>query len=157
MMTSLLENVNQMSICFLFGWHSTQSFWLGWGPSINDVSNQEGGGVKNWSKLPTDITTKLRIWGKGTLTILLVSILASCYRIGTLAFNHRAVCASHHTVWASWLVYQGISLTKNILLYSLYWGEGGVKISEKLPTSFVDGLLCDKNWLGCRRCYKKEQ
>ena len=43
MMTSLLENVNQMSICFLFVWHSTQSFWLGWGPSINDVSNWEGG------------------------------------------------------------------------------------------------------------------
>ena len=26
----------------------------GKGPFINDVGNWEGGGVKNWSKLPTD-------------------------------------------------------------------------------------------------------
>ena len=32
------------------------------GPSINDVGNCEGGGFKNWSKLPTDSTKKLPTW-----------------------------------------------------------------------------------------------
>ena len=44
MMTSLLENVNQMSICFLFVWHSTQSFWLGCviriGQAVEDVTRK---------------------------------------------------------------------------------------------------------------------
>ena len=35
------------------------------GPSINDVGNWEGGGVKNCSKLPTDSTKKLPTWGEG--------------------------------------------------------------------------------------------
>ena len=35
------------------------------GPSINDVGNWEGEGVKNWSKLPTDSTKKLMTWGRG--------------------------------------------------------------------------------------------
>jgi hypothetical protein len=34
-------------------------------PSINDVGNWEGEGVKNWSKLPTDSTKKLPTWGRG--------------------------------------------------------------------------------------------
>jgi hypothetical protein len=34
------------------------------GPSINDVGNWEGEGVKNWSKLPTDSTKKLPTWGR---------------------------------------------------------------------------------------------
>jgi hypothetical protein len=33
--------------------------------SINDVGNWEGGGVKNWSKLPTDSTKRLLTWGRG--------------------------------------------------------------------------------------------
>ena len=32
--------------------------WLYKGPSINDVGNWEGEGVKNWSKLPTNSTNK---------------------------------------------------------------------------------------------------
>ena len=39
------------------------------GPSINDVGNLEGGGVKNWSKLPTDCTKKL------ALPVIMVLIL----------------------------------------------------------------------------------
>ena len=34
------------------------------GPSINDVGNWKGGGVKNWSKLPTDSTKILPTWGR---------------------------------------------------------------------------------------------
>ena len=35
-------------------------------PSINDVGNWEGRGVKKWSKLPTDSTKKLPTWpGEG--------------------------------------------------------------------------------------------
>ena len=37
----------------------------GKGPSINDVGNWEGGGVKNWSKLPTDSTKKTADMGEG--------------------------------------------------------------------------------------------
>ena len=32
------------------------------GRSINNVGNWEGGGVTNWSKLPTDSTKKLLTW-----------------------------------------------------------------------------------------------
>ena len=39
------------------------------GPSINDVGNWEGAGVKNWPKLPTDSTKKLPTWGKGVSKI----------------------------------------------------------------------------------------
>ena len=39
------------------------------GTSINNVSNQDGGGVKNWSKLPTDGTKKLPIWERGVSKI----------------------------------------------------------------------------------------
>ena len=39
------------------------------GPSINDVGNWEGGGVKNWSKLPTDSTKKLPTWRRGVSKI----------------------------------------------------------------------------------------
>ena len=39
------------------------------GPSINDVSNWEGGEVKNWSKLPTDSTKKLPTLGRGVSKI----------------------------------------------------------------------------------------
>ena len=35
------------------------------GPSINDVGNWEGKGVKNWSKLPTDSTKKTADMGRG--------------------------------------------------------------------------------------------
>ena len=35
------------------------------GSSINDVDNWKEGGVKNWSKLLTDSTKKLPIWGRG--------------------------------------------------------------------------------------------
>ena len=34
------------------------------GPSINNVGNREGGGVKNYSKLPTDSSKKLPTWGR---------------------------------------------------------------------------------------------
>ena len=37
------------------------------GPSINEVGDREGGGVKNWSKLPTDSTKKLPTWRRGSL------------------------------------------------------------------------------------------
>ena len=39
------------------------------GPSINDIGNWEGGGVKNWPKLPTDSTKKLSTWGRGVSKI----------------------------------------------------------------------------------------
>ena len=39
----------------------------GW--SINDVGNREGGGVKNWSKLPTDTTKKLPTSGLSSLGV----------------------------------------------------------------------------------------
>ena len=35
------------------------------GPSINDIGNWEGEGVKNWSKLPTDNNKKLPQHGEG--------------------------------------------------------------------------------------------
>ena len=35
------------------------------GPSINDVGNWDGGGVKNWSKLSADSIKKLPTWGRG--------------------------------------------------------------------------------------------
>ena len=35
------------------------------GPSISDVGNRKGEGVKNGSKVPTDSTKKLPIWGRG--------------------------------------------------------------------------------------------
>jgi hypothetical protein len=35
------------------------------GPSINDINNWYGGGVKNWSKLPKEGTEKLPKWGRG--------------------------------------------------------------------------------------------
>ena len=35
------------------------------GPSINDVGNWEGEGVKNGSKLPTDSTKKTADMGRG--------------------------------------------------------------------------------------------
>ena len=34
------------------------------GPSINDVGNWKGEGVKNWSKLPMDSTKNLLTWGR---------------------------------------------------------------------------------------------
>ena len=46
-----------------------KKFCLRKGPSINDVGNWEGGGVKNWSKLPTDSTKKLPTWGRGVSKI----------------------------------------------------------------------------------------
>ena len=39
------------------------------GPSINNVGNWEGGGVKHWSKLPTDSTKKTVIMGEGVSKI----------------------------------------------------------------------------------------
>ena len=39
------------------------------GPSINDVDNWEGGGFKNWSKLPTDSTKKTADMGEGVSKI----------------------------------------------------------------------------------------
>ena len=35
------------------------------GPSINDIGNWEGEGVKNWSKLSTDSKKKLADMGEG--------------------------------------------------------------------------------------------
>ena len=39
------------------------------GPSINYIGNWVGGGVINWSKLPTDSTKKLPTWRKGVSKI----------------------------------------------------------------------------------------
>ena len=43
----------------------TSSKDVPWGLSINNVGNWEGGGVKNWSKLPTDSAKNLADMGEG--------------------------------------------------------------------------------------------
>ena len=43
----------------------TSSKDVPWGPSISNVGNWEGGGVKNWSKLPTVSTKKTADMGEG--------------------------------------------------------------------------------------------
>ena len=48
---------NSTTIVNIYHWCTPIStILLPWGLSINDVGNQEGGGVKNWSKLGTDCT-----------------------------------------------------------------------------------------------------
>ena len=42
-----------------------QNFIASWRPSINDVGNWKGGGVKNWSKLPMDSIKKTADRGRG--------------------------------------------------------------------------------------------
>ena len=62
------------------------------GPSINDVGNWEGGGVKNWSNLPMNSTKNCQ-HGRG-----------GCQKSGKIAD-----------------VVYGWSLTKSFLIYQLQW------------------------------------